>query len=116
MIQSEKLFSVPFYLDPGNNFGPNHQTVVNFCKWVNCLTQEELDRLYENHYIFDEGSVNLYDLSRRIIGPGLTDLIYLRSFGITLPRAIFEIVGMHELVELSYEFKHLKFFDVKRLQ
>jgi hypothetical protein len=116
MIHSEKLFSVPFYLEPGNNFDPNHQTVVNFCKWVNCLTQKELDRLYEKHYIFDEESINLYVLSRRIIGPGLTDLIYLRSVGITLPRAIFEIVGMHELVKQSYEFQNLKFFDVKRLQ
>lgn len=107
-------FGKPFYLDPSNHFGPNHETVVNFCKWIASLTPEQFDRFYTRGASESSGH-RLFSLAERIATPATADTIYYGTYGHKLPNAIFELIAMHELIEKGYGFPFLKFFDVKHL-
>ena len=109
-------FGKPFYLDPSNHFGPNHETVVNFCKWIAALTPEQFDRFYTRGDIETSG-LQLFSLAERIITTETADTIYYGAYGHKLPNAIFELIAMHELIEApkGYGFPYLKFFDVEHL-
>jgi hypothetical protein len=107
-------FNKPFYLDPSNHFGPNHETVVNFCKWIAALTPEQFERFYARGASEASGG-NPYNLAERITTPATAETIYYGAYGHKLPFAIFELIAMHELIEKGYGFPYLKFFDVKHL-
>jgi hypothetical protein len=115
-IKANKLFVDPFYLDPANDFGPNHQTVVNFCKWANSLNQDEIDKLYNSGLDLALEYEDLCKLAETVIGLSLVNTIWFGSVGLVLPKAILELVSMHKLIEERYQFENLKFFDTKRLQ
>jgi hypothetical protein len=93
-----------------NDYGPNHEIVINFCKFVNSLSENEYSiiqvkcaSIRAHHKQF------LYRECRSKYGYELWDGIYWRCRGIGAPYAIAELLLMDELFE---EGKQLQFVPV----
>lgn len=101
--------------------GPNYQTVLNFWKFAESLTDEQKEIIKKNH----DGNWRKYNkkISLEDTAYAVTKLSWAEivdafdpysindTFAFAAAWATFEIIGMHILVEKGYQFHYLKKFE-----
>ena len=104
---------------PENYLGPNWETVINFWKWIDKLSEEQLEVAYDRYWKASNNSYEewftarctAWDASKDVVGEKVSNAVWLANPGAVVSRATQELIGMHKLIEQGKQPYFIPMFD-----
>jgi hypothetical protein len=106
---SEHLNQPDVLTDPGKYLGPNWEDVLNFWIYVDALSEQEREKMYDRYLALDEDVWDsawcaAMDAANEVVGWRFRIAAWLAAYSVTGRRAVFgdateELIGHHKLLE-----------------
>lgn len=100
-----------FLEDPESYFGPNWATVLNYWSFIDTLSPSQKEEVYHRYQIIDSKSP-VFEYYKLATGKEkFTNLSQYTGHRLCLGMPVYEIIGMHLLLENSHPLVYVKMFE-----